>query len=109
MFNNIGNLSPEWVNQYINSCQFHRSRSSLKSGYLRADIIMMSVNILKFKYWNRWLRENYVTVYTKMYKLMQDVTQLSFIDKSDELVIEIATNSKMNDVYVQQKVLQHRL
>ena len=110
MFNNVvGNLSPEWCNQYINSCQFHRSKFSLKLGYIRADIVMMSVNIMKFKYWKHWLMENYNPVCTEMNKLVQQVTQLQFLNKNKSLVPEIPQNKSINEAYIQQKVLKHSL
>ena len=69
----------------------------------------MSVNILKFMFWQQFLATEYPKVYYKMDILVQNVMQCNFIDKIKSLVPEISTNPTINNTFVEKKVYQHKL
>lgn len=90
-------------------CGFHRNLQGLKAAYVHADIIFISVNLLKYKFWKDVLYEEFYDIQQTMDQLIQKLYKIDFIKKDKSLIVRINIDDKADKQIIHKKVIQHDL
>ena len=89
---------------FIFSANFHHSWQSLNLAYARADILFISINILKFKYWEQEIGNISVKLKHEFNLIINNILNMENIRKNNKN--KLITNIVFDEYKYQQKIYE---